>query len=305
MRALAGSIKIWFQALLLAFQWLTVLPLRRVPYSEAGVRRSLVFYPLVGWGIGLLLIVSSFLFSMLFPPIVAGILLLAVWIGITGALHVDGWMDSADGLFSHRSPERMLEIMKDSRVGAWGVLACGLLLLLKGTVLIYFVDSLAAGSALRAHVWLFLAIIPLLSRSFMVWAVIGWPYARKEGFGTPLKDAGRKEAVLAMLLSLLCIAATFVLFGTMADSGSEAGLTGSVSHKFYWSSEGLGLVNGWMVFVVLGMIILTAGTGLFMANSIRRKLGGLTGDTYGALNEMIELVLLLGVSAILHSEWFF
>lgn len=274
MRNLGRSITLWVQALLLAFQWLTVLPLKRIPYSEAGVKRSLVFYPLVGWVIGGVLIFASAVLVFLFPPLVAGILLLAVWVGMTGALHLDGFMDAADGLLSHRSPERMLEIMRDSRVGAWGVIACCMLLLVKGSILVYLAEIISGGfDAARLQAWLMLATIPMLSRSFIVWAVIGWPYARSHGFGTPLREAGRTEAIGSLVVTSLCLVASLALFG----AGHVSSLT-----------------------AVALLLVLAAGAGFGSAEYISRKLGGLTGDVYGAVNEWIECLLLLAAAGIFH-----
>uniref|UniRef100_UPI0005850CC2 adenosylcobinamide-GDP ribazoletransferase n=1 Tax=Paenibacillus sonchi TaxID=373687 RepID=UPI0005850CC2 len=71
----------------------------------------------------------------------AAVITLILWVWLTGGLHLDGWMDCADGLLSYRTRERMLEIMKDSRVGAMGVLACMLLLLLKASLLAAFLEG--------------------------------------------------------------------------------------------------------------------------------------------------------------------
>ncbi|WP_148091983.1 adenosylcobinamide-GDP ribazoletransferase, partial [Paenibacillus sp. 598K] len=112
----------------------------------------------------------------LLPTLPAAVLVLIAWAALTGGLHLDGWMDTADGVLSHRSRERMLEIMRDSRVGAMGVIAGTLLLMFKLSLL---ASLLALRPMSEALMWL--AIIPLWSRWWMSVAVIGWPRARADG----------------------------------------------------------------------------------------------------------------------------
>ena len=78
---------------------------------------------------------------MCLPTMPAAVLLLAIWVVLTGGLHLDGLMDTADGILSHRPREQMLEIMKDSRVGAMGVIVCVLHLLLKFSLLYTLLDA--------------------------------------------------------------------------------------------------------------------------------------------------------------------
>ena len=93
--------------------------------------KSTAYYPLVGLLIGGVIAAFDGLIAVHFPPLVRAVLVTACWVFITGGLHLDGLMDVFDGLGSHREPERILAIMKDSRVGAMGVLAAVLILLLK------------------------------------------------------------------------------------------------------------------------------------------------------------------------------
>ena len=127
-----------FVPLIAALQFLTRLPLPvQLPDSDAVFRRSTVFYPAAGLLIGLLTAGSAWGFSYLFPFYINAALVLILWVFLSGGLHLDGLMDTADGLLSHRSRERMLEIMKDSRVGAMGVVAGVLSALLRVSLLAY------------------------------------------------------------------------------------------------------------------------------------------------------------------------
>ncbi|MDU5948969.1 MAG: adenosylcobinamide-GDP ribazoletransferase, partial [Paenibacillus macerans] len=133
------------QPILAAFQFLTRFPVRaELDFTPELLRRSVRYYPLVGAAVGLSVWAAAVLSAWLLPPLPAAVLALIVWVWVTGGLHLDGWMDTADGLLSYRPREKMLEIMKDSRVGAMGVLACVLLLMLKASLL---------ASLLQGGVW--------------------------------------------------------------------------------------------------------------------------------------------------------
>ncbi|MCZ8516388.1 adenosylcobinamide-GDP ribazoletransferase [Paenibacillus filicis] len=264
MRAFRLAIGEWTAAALAAFQFLTRLPVPvRLNYTDALFRRSVVFYPLAGLVLGLLLALAGWLLRMGLPTLPAAALLLTLWVGLTGALHLDGWMDTADGVLSHRSRERMLEIMKDSRVGAMGVMACVLLLLLKWSLL----SELLQGDGHLGPSALPMILIPLWSRWYMVIAIACWPYARAEGsggLGGYFRGVGRKHLAAVTALALLLSTAVLAVIG-----------------------------QGWMMLGMLagGALVTGAAGSLYLS----RKLGGLTGDTYGALNELIETVLLLAL----------
>lgn len=257
----------WGSACAAAFQFLTRLPVPvKLDYNDALFRRSVVFYPLVGFVLGALLFGVSKLLHMVLPPLPAAALLLAAWTLLTGALHLDGLMDTADGVLSHRSRERMLEIMKDSRVGAMGVVVCVLVLILKWSLLQELFRS-GEQSGL-----LLLPMVLLWSRWYMVVAIAGWPYARQErggGMGTFYRGIGWKHVAGNSAAAVILSAAVLQL------------------------SQGLGLHWAGEIWTLLAFGGMTLGGGYLMSAYIHRKLGGLTGDTYGAMNELLEVLLLL------------
>jgi adenosylcobinamide-GDP ribazoletransferase len=112
----------------------------------------------------------------LWPPLVAGVLDVVLLAAITGALHLDGLADAADGLYGHREREKALAIMKDSRVGAMGLVVVACVLLVKAAGL---------GSVDQGR-FLALMIVPAYARSAMIFGMRFLPYARgKEGTGSP------------------------------------------------------------------------------------------------------------------------
>ncbi|MFC5648517.1 adenosylcobinamide-GDP ribazoletransferase [Paenibacillus solisilvae] len=250
-----------------AFQLITRIPIPvLIPFTPPVLARSSVYYPLVGTVIGGILAGAGWLLFTYVPAMPAAVLLLILWAALSGALHLDGLMDTADGVLSHRSRERMLEIMKDSRVGAMGVIAAVFVLLFKFALL-----ASLLGQEMWLHTALYLAAACGWSRLWLVWAMIGWPMARPgEGMASMFAEVRVRHAAAATLVQLVLVLGIGLLLGlawgdVLNQLAVQAGLTlitGSV-------------VSGWLC----------------------RKLGGLTGDTYGALNEVIESVLLFAALA--------
>ncbi|WP_404303516.1 adenosylcobinamide-GDP ribazoletransferase [Paenibacillus sp. DP01] len=276
------------QAVAAAFQFLTRLPVKaELDFSPELLKRSASYYPLVGVIIGIIVWGIAALTAMVLPPLPCAILTLAVWVWLTGGLHLDGWMDAADALFSYRSRERMLEIMKDSRVGAMGVIACVLLLMLKASLLYtVLVERNASGLLILPMVW---------SRWFMVHAMRRWPKARNDdGLAARFADMNGKRVGLAVfwaVLVTLCAAAGQYIFAGLATVTEEAGGLSLAGAYLQMHLSNSGSFPIWLGFALLPLLAYGAGT--FVANRINRRLGGLTGDIYGALNELLETVLLL------------
>src|SRR5262249_14512033 len=116
------------------------------------------------------------------PHLVSGTLLTLVWLVMSGCIHLDGLMDTADGGFSHRSPERMLEIMHDSRVGNFGAIAGIMAILIKLTTL---------ASAPFLMLQLAVLLIPMWARWAETFAIGYFPYLREQGMGKIWHDTTR------------------------------------------------------------------------------------------------------------------
>lgn len=266
----------WLRACIAAFQFLTRLPIPvQINYTDRVFQRSVIFYPLAGFVIGLLLLLAGEGLSLVLPAMPAAVLLLGFWVVLTGGLHLDGLMDTADGILSHRPREQMLEIMKDSRVGAMGVIVCVIHLLLKFSLLYTLLDTAGMGGAC-----FLLAIVPIWSRWFMVAAIHGWPYARRDsGLGSFFRGVTKWHVTLSSLVALFTTTLFIEIFSTwLADSSV-------ISYSLIY---GLTILFSFATGTIL--------IGWLLATYISRKLGGLTGDTYGALNELLETLLLLGIT---------
>jgi len=156
-----------------AILFITILPAgKNVAYSPMGMIK---FFPIVGLIIGVLLLIFDAGISTLWPPGVVAVLDVILLVLLTGAFHLDGLGDAADGLFSHRPKERVLEIMKDSRTGMMGLVAIFCVLAMK-TAGIYSVKM----SGDHSQILILMLIIPAYSRSSMLFGIRLLNYGRKE-----------------------------------------------------------------------------------------------------------------------------
>jgi adenosylcobinamide-GDP ribazoletransferase len=236
---------------LAAVQFLTIAPpLVRRPFTDTELGRAVGYFPLVGVLIGGFLVGFDYLLALFLPSNVTSALVLTGWILCTGALHLDGFLDSCDGLFGGHTPEDRLRILRDERVGAFAVIGGVLLLLVK-------FQALAA----LAHRSAALGLAPVLGRWGMAVAVVAFPYARAEGLGRTMKDQARGSQ--ALLASAIAIGAAWFTAG--------------------WHGMAFLLLSGALMF--------------FIARFVLKRLPGLTGDIYGALCELLEVLVLLGFVA--------
>ncbi|WP_182300340.1 adenosylcobinamide-GDP ribazoletransferase [Cohnella cholangitidis] len=234
-----------------AVGFLTRFPVPAKAQTTKGWDSSPRYYPIVGLLLGAVLWLIGWLAELGFGSIgftVTAAVTVACWIYLTGALHLDGWMDLADGLGSHRSRERMLEIMKDSRVGAMGVVAAIVLIILK----VAAIQQLAVHEELGV-----LLIVPAMARFALVGAIYVFPYITAQGLGSGLRDGVTRWSLWLNLLLLSGV--SYVV----------AGISGAL---------------------VLGGMLIAAWV---FGRSLVRKLGGFTGDGYGALVEAMETFVLL------------
>ena len=188
-------------SLLTALGFLTVIPVGRGASPQA-LGRSIPFFPLVGLLLGLLLAGADRLLGFLPGAVVNGLLLVILALA-TGGLHLDGFVDTCDGLVGMKKPHERWEIMKESWVGGFGVIGAVLLLLVKYAALGALPQRLEA-----------LILMPVVGRWAGVLAISAFPYAKPEGLGRTFKDAARPgHLVLASLLALALSLALFRLEG--------------------------------------------------------------------------------------------
>ncbi len=256
-----------------ALRFLTIIPLSHnngveLPPQRMGVVMSL--FPVVGLLIGLILVFCYIPLIIIFPGGLADALIIVIFIVLTGALHLDGLADSADGIWGAWDAEKRLEIMKDSRTGTFGVVA---LLVVLGLKYLSFngiedhVVTTAASASFNAYLpaggfptekATVLLLMPVVGRWAQTLAAGLYPYARDESgtahslvVNTQFRDAAVATAITVFFMGLL-------LGGT-----------------------------GLIIAAVLAVAV------FFQAFYINSRTGGLTGDTLGAINELTELSFLL------------
>jgi adenosylcobinamide-GDP ribazoletransferase len=216
--------------------------------------------PAVGLGIGGLLgLMDAGLQALGMPVLVRSALVVVGWVGVTGGLHLDGAMDTADGLAVE--PSRRLQVMADSHSGAFGVMAAIALVLLKTVALA------ALPAALPTDRGLALMLAAGWGRWGQLVAIVRYPYLKPEGKGALHKRAVRSAWDLVPSLVLLL----------------------SIAGLYLSQSRSLGARA---IMATGGALAIAIGTGLWF----HRRLGGQTGDTYGAIVEWTEALLLCGLT---------
>ncbi|MCI1822157.1 MAG: adenosylcobinamide-GDP ribazoletransferase [Megasphaera sp.] len=229
----------------IALQFLSRIHIvQQTVWSDRDFGKAVIWFPIVGMMIGFFLSIVYMAASYFLSGIYLAIVVVAAWFYITGGLHADGYMDTADGIFSGQNRKRMLEIMKDSRVGANGVIAFVWLVLLK---ICFFANDESAVLTLIG--------VPTAARFGTLISIFGFPYARKTGLGRAFKEYAPKGALpIGFTLSLLPL-----------------------------------VCSGWhYLFLLTAASVITFFSDIY----ILRKLGGLTGDTYGAVTEFTEMIVL-------------
>jgi adenosylcobinamide-GDP ribazoletransferase len=242
------------------FSALSFLTPVRVPASWAGGERELArspyFFPMVGLLIGGVAAAICYGLDLVLPPLAVAALVVVVLIAASRGLHMDGLSDTADGLFSSRPREQMLVIMRDSHVGAMGVIAIVAVIVVK--------TALLASVAPDGSRWRMVLLVPLAGRCAIVLTMAVFRYARAEGgLATAFAVSGGRRWALLIWPPVVLFAAAWLL----------AGIEGVVAAA---------------ASVVAGLLV-----GVYC----QRRLGGYTGDTLGATDELVEVMPLL-VAAI-------
>lgn len=261
-----------------ALQFLTRVPVPRwVGFEPAWLQACLRHFPLIGACVGAWAAAVFWLGLLMWPPLVASAVSLVATVWLTGAFHEDGLADTCDALGGAVSRERALDIMKDSRIGSYGAVALVLALVLKVTA----VAGLARSTQTESLAWAAMVLIwsHAVSRAAPVWLVWRLPYA-----GDP-EHAKAKPLATRVSGSGLSVALLWVGLA----SGAVVGLMVWVGACSLPPALG----------VALSALVACALATLCCARWLRRRLGGFTGDTLGATQQIVELVGLLAWLACL------
>jgi len=210
----------WRDEFFAALTFLTRLPLGRAP-AEApllSLADTSWAFPVVGVAIGAIGGIAYMIASALaLPALAAALIAVTATALVTGALHEDGLADTVDGFGGGASREAKLEIMRDSRIGTFGVLALIVSIGLRAVAI--------ADIGTRWHVFLALIAAHALARGVLPWMAMSVPYARKDGLAA---NAGRPDAGIAAIAAVVAVAIALLVLPWISALGAAllAGLSG-------------------------------------------------------------------------------
>lgn len=248
------------KGLILLFRFMTRLPIGLDPkFDSDELGKGMRFFPVVGMVIGLILFLAFCLLGrIIYSPMVMAVILVIIEVVVTGGLHLDGLADTFDGIFSYRSKQKMLDIMKDSRLGTNGGLVLILYFFLKVALLV------EGSSEFPAVMPIMVLISPVIARLNSVVNCGAAPYARATGMGKTFVD--HTDGVAVGIATIL-----------------TAAFVGGATYLFE------------LPYTILIIIPIVMILGYLFAKLMTRKIGGITGDTLGAVVEISEIIVLLGI----------
>lgn len=250
----------------IALQFFTRLPIPGwVGFEAAWLQHASRYFPLVGVVVAAIAAAVYYAAALVLPAPVAAVLSTAASIYITGAFHEDGFADTCDGLGGGMTKERVLEIMKDSRVGAYGAIGIVCMLAAKLSALAMLPPRVAVAALFVAH--------PLsrLAATALIWKL---DYVRGEGKAKPLAQQ-MTTAEFAIAALTYAFPAAYIL---ATDAMTPAAM--------------------------LAAICAALAAALWLGRLFVRRLGGYTGDCLGAVQQLAEALIYIAVLATLgHGAW--
>lgn len=212
------------QSLIIAFAMYSKIPMPRAEWNDQNMRYAFCWFPVIGLVIGLAEAAVFYLFTKWqVGPVFKGGCLMAVPLLITGGIHLDGFMDTTDARCSYGDREKKLAILKDSHVGAFAVIGCGLYLLL----------SAGAWSEINASTIGVMAMSFVLERAFSGLAAVNFKGARKDGMLTAFREPAKKRTVTVVLI-VEAIGAAMMMCYFFFPTGLLCSLGAGLTFIFYY-----------------------------------------------------------------------
>ncbi|XAM50165.1 Adenosylcobinamide-GDP ribazoletransferase [Terrisporobacter vanillatitrophus] len=239
-------------------QFMTRIPIKADIGFDEEFHESIVYFPLVGFVIGLISFIIGSLSIQIFEPFITSIIIVAGEVILTGGLHIDGLGDTFDAIYSNRDKERMLEIMKDSRLGTNSLLAILFLVLIKIGLL---------NSAINSNLMCLIIFMPMISRLGVIVMLYKTVTPRKVGMGNIFIGKATKGMFITAILYtvvILVVISKFVFLSTTSN----------------------------IIKLLLSIMAVMLFDYLFK-NHIYKKIDGVTGDILGCTIELGELIFLL------------
>jgi len=269
------------KSLVTAFLFLTIVPIKtKWSISEKEVYNSSIFFPIVGTFQGFILVLVAFLCLKIFSPEITAALVLVAYLSLTGGFHQDGLADTFDAYAVKSSGnlikdrEKRLQVMRDSTTGPIGVVAVVFSILLK-----YLLIKENLSFNINANKYLVLFLLPVFSKWAMVSVMYGAKKAREEGLGRIFLE--HTGMIPLSISTIFLVFLGFAGFFVMSPS-----IFAPFSLKWYCFLS--------FLFVEITIVWLVC---LFLKHIFTGRFGGLTGDNFGAIHEVTEIVFLLVVNS--------
>ena len=260
----------------IALQFLTRLKIvNQTEWSMEDFGKSVATFPYIGLIIGIFLTIIYFIFSQFLAPMPLMLIIVISEFLFTGGLHADGLMDTSDGLFSGREREKKLEIMKDSRVGSFGVVAFIFVTLLKWQLL--------TAIPVPEFIPIILLMMPLMSRYTLILSIRSYPYARKSGMGQAFALYAPKHVITWSTISTFCMP-IFICLVLSLLYAVIWGITSLLSIPFIpftIAIYGLAYALVGLMEINIFSMIMSYIIKRIINHYIVKQLAGTTGDTYG------------------------
>ena len=240
-----------------AFQFLTIFTInKKQTIAEGDLAKSMVYFPAVGFVIGLILVYADKAFTLAaLPPTIGNFLLIALSVLVTRALHIDGFADTCDGLMGGRDHESRLAIMKDSRLGTAGAL---------GILFIVFIKYLCLNNLFSGEKVAALLTAPLLGRWSQTLMVYKANYGREQGLAKDFVGHLRASSLTASSVVAVALSAFVIIRGDIRS-----------------------------IFLIITVTFGVLACTLLGKRFLVKRLGGVTGDAIGAVSELNEVLVFL------------
>lgn len=254
------KIRLFFTGILINLQFFTSIPVKKqLSLDQNQLSYAIQTFPILGLFQGVIYVAFLYILQN-FTPLTDLIITLFFWlllIILSGGIHLDGLIDTSDAYFSYKDPKKRLEIMKDPRVGAFGVISVIVFLFTRFIILYELIQVTSSA------VFLFIMMIPCFGKMMMGVFLQILPLARKVGMASFFKK-GKSNRMFLVYMVYLVIFSIFIIWFQLE-----------------------------LLIVFLLFTLVTFLVGLSMAKSITKNFNGITGDTLGASSEGMELLLWL------------
>ncbi|MGL6106611.1 adenosylcobinamide-GDP ribazoletransferase [Romboutsia sp.] len=239
-------------------QFMTRIPISIDTGFDEDFHKAIVYFPLVGFVLGVLLFLVGIVSNLVFDPFITSIIITLALVILTGGLHIDGLGDTFDAIYSYRDKEKMLEIMKDSRLGTNSLLAIMFLILLK----VGFIYSIINQGLLWTIIFM-----PVLGRLGVTFIMYKTKTPREKGLGNLFIG----KATIPMLITLLLYSMILIV---------------GISKLVFLSSIIVSLK-------IVSIILVIAIFDQLFKNHVYKKIDGITGDILGCTIELNEVIYLI------------